>query len=378
MIEFKAECGHTVRARDEDGGGVVRCSYCGKPANVPEGSADDLDFLFNDVEQDSNDSKRGKRRWRKSRGAATRKRARGQFNPFAVVLRFCYAALLIIIVVVVGDQFVIPLFREGGVANRSSTPGGRDDVSGGSSRDARGSPDVRRGRTSKPRPGVLLASSFPPGARIFCIKAEDAPPEGRIHREKKVTTCVNEICKLSGYGVFVVEVAIPVRDSQLRLFPGFNNFRRKLRDTSKVKERQRMAEEYFIPDGSVVLVDRVGGQEYIVRQYRQERLKDRATAVRALFLPRIPKAAGRGYSIDALIKDAFIPEGNAHEFDVADVSDELKSFFNIEQPERDAIVEALRRIGVISYVTPDGRTNLFEIDVENGMLGDKVITDPGR
>ena len=139
-----------------------------------------------------------------------------------------------------------------------------------------------------------------------------------------------------------------------------------------------MAEEYFIPDGSVLLVDRVGGQEYIVRQYRQERLRDRATAVRALFLPRIPKAAGRGYSIDALIKDAFIPEGTAHEFDVADVSDELKNFFRIEQPERDAIVEALRRIGVISYVTPDGRTNLFEIDVENGMLGDKVITDPGR
>ena len=108
MIEFKAECGHTVRARDEDGGGVVRCSYCGKPANVPEGGGDDLDFLFNDVEQDANEPKRAKRRG-KSKRAAKRMGAQGEFNPFAVVLRLCYVALLIIIVLVVGDRFVIPL-----------------------------------------------------------------------------------------------------------------------------------------------------------------------------------------------------------------------------------------------------------------------------
>jgi translation initiation factor IF-2 len=35
MIEFKAECGHTVRAKNEDAGQAVRCSYCGKAAKVP-------------------------------------------------------------------------------------------------------------------------------------------------------------------------------------------------------------------------------------------------------------------------------------------------------------------------------------------------------
>ena len=55
---------------------------------------------------------------------------------------------------------------------------------------------------------------------------------------------------------------------------------------------------------------------------------------------------------------------------------QLKNFFKIDQPERDAIVEALRRIGVISYRTPDGKTTLFEIDER--MLGDKVIIDPAR
>ncbi len=80
MIEFKADCGHTVRARDEDGGGVVRCSYCGKPAPVPENNADDLDFLFTDVEQDGTDGKPGKKRRGRTARAPKRKKAPGEFN----------------------------------------------------------------------------------------------------------------------------------------------------------------------------------------------------------------------------------------------------------------------------------------------------------
>ncbi len=307
MIEFKAECGHTVRARDEDGGGVVRCSYCGKPANVPEGSGDDLDFLFNDVEQDANEPKRAKRRRGKSKRAARGMGGQGEFNPFAVVLRLCYIALLIIIVLVVGNEFVIPLFQEGGVGARTSGPDepdrGIDDAPGRI-------PKSGKSRMREARPGILYAGSTPAGARIFCIKASEAPPEGRIHNTRNVTTCANEICKPRGYGVFVVEVAIPVRHPDLRLGPDYLEFRRRLNNATKDKARQEAAEEYFIPDGSVVLVDRAEGQEYIVRQYRHiERRKDRATVVNALFLPRIHRASGRGYSIDALIKDAFIPVG---------------------------------------------------------------------
>ena len=379
MIEFKAECGHTVRARDEDGGGVVRCSYCGKPANVPEGSGDDLDFLFNDVEQDSIESKGGKRLRGKSKRAAKRMRARGEFNPFAVVLRLCYAALLIIIVLVVGNQFVIPLFQKGGVAKRTSgsekTGRGIVDAPG----EDPGSSKATSGRKRQARPGTLYAGSTPAGARIFCIKADEAPPEGRIHRTRNVTTCANDICKPRGYGVFVVEVAIPVRHTQLRLGPGYLDFRRKLNNATKDKMRQQAAEEYFIPDGSVILVDQAQGQEYIVRQYRNvERRKDRPTAVRALFLPRIPLASGRGYSIDALVRDAFVPEGEKYEFNVSDVSSELKSIYEIDQPERDAIVEALRRIGAISYETNVGRTWLFKIDPQNGWLAVSEIADPIR
>ncbi|MCH7925789.1 MAG: hypothetical protein IIC51_09680, partial [Planctomycetes bacterium] len=327
-------------------------------------------------EQDANEPKRAKRRRGKSKRAAKGKGGPGEFNPFAVVLRLCYVALLIIIVLVVGNEFVIPLFQEGGVSDRTSGPDDSD----------RGIVDAS-GRTRKPRkprilearPGTLYAGSTPAGARIFCIKVNEAPPEGRIHRARNVTTCANEICKARGYGVFVVEVAIPVRHPELRLGPGYLDFRRRLKNATKDKLRQRAAEEYFIPDGSVLLVDRAEGQEYIVRQYRNIELRrDRATVVNALFLPRIPRASGRGYSIDELIKDAFIPVGEKYAFNVADVTSELQSIYEIDQPERDAIVEALRRIGAISFATDDGKTRLFKIDPQTGWLAVDEITDPIR
>ena len=111
MIEFKAECGHTVRAKDEDAGGLVRCSYCGRPANVPEDAGDDLDFLFSDIEQPEASAIKRKRKRARAKLLAKRQRRPGEFNPFAVILRLCYGALLIIIVIVVGRMFVIPLFK---------------------------------------------------------------------------------------------------------------------------------------------------------------------------------------------------------------------------------------------------------------------------
>ena len=377
MIEFKAECGHTVRARDEDGGGVVRCSYCGKPATVPEGSGDDLDFLFTDVEQSTDNAKSSKRRWRKAKAAAKRKKTPGEFNPFAVVLRLCYAALLIIIVLIVGDKFIIPLFQEGGVPDRVSRQRADDPL-----QDEPPRPDGKPGRSrsgwvKRSLPGTLYASSVPAGASIFCISAADAPPQGRIPRGRNAVVCIDGICKPRGYGRFVVEVAMNVQHGHLKHGPDYYEFRKKLRDATTAKQRNRAAERYFIPDGSEMFVDEDQGQMWVIRQYRNvERRKDRPTAVRALFLPRISHASGHGFSVDELVKDEFIPSGKNYRFDDAEVSVDLQKLHAIPKVDRDAIIEALRRIGVIAFVTPDGRTRLFSIDVQQGWLADTEITDP--
>ena len=105
MIEFKAECGHTIRAKDEDEGKVVRCSYCGREAQVPQNDADDLDFMFADLE--SAGSKATTSPSRKTRRAMKRRpkvmrseEGEGGFNPFAVTLKMIYAALIIIVIIV--------------------------------------------------------------------------------------------------------------------------------------------------------------------------------------------------------------------------------------------------------------------------------------
>ena len=84
MIEFKAECGHTVRARDEDAGSVVRCTYCGRNAEVPDKDAE-LDFLFRDVKQPEDPGKRRRQR-RKPKPAAAADGKPSTFDPFTVVI----------------------------------------------------------------------------------------------------------------------------------------------------------------------------------------------------------------------------------------------------------------------------------------------------
>jgi len=378
MIEFKADCGHTVRARDEDGGGVVRCSYCGKPASVPENNADDLDFLFTDVEQGGVDGKPGKKRRGRAPRAPKRKKAPSEFNPFAVVLRLCYAALLIIIVLVVGQKFIIPLFKDDGIASRESRRTLTEDDAP-TRRSPRDSKEPKRllGWTKRAAAGVLYAESVPVGAVISCIKADKAPPQGPISGERDAVRCLSGVCKPRGDGIFVVEVALPVVHPELKHAPGYYDFRRELRDAKSDKERNKAAERFFIPDGSELFVMEDRGQTMIVRQYRDVELRpDRPTAIRSLFLPRIPRDSGRGFSIDTLVHDEFIPTGKNYLFDEEMVRADLKNLYDISAPDCDALVVALHRIGSIPFRTPNGKTRLFSIDVQKGWLADAEIIDP--
>ncbi|MFQ5413564.1 MAG: hypothetical protein ACE5E6_03800 [Phycisphaerae bacterium] len=169
MIEFKAECGHTVRARDEDAGKVVRCSYCGRGAEVPADREDDLDFLFHEVDRAGAPaaSVGGPR----GGGALARtRRSRLSFNPFSVALKMGYAAVLIMIVVVTAKLVVIPLFAQSGgrgVSTRKPAevvPRRRDRRTRS---DRRGS---RLGLLSRPSDKGLFVSSVPAGASVYCAR----------------------------------------------------------------------------------------------------------------------------------------------------------------------------------------------------------------
>jgi hypothetical protein len=137
-------------------------------------------------------------------------------------------------------------------------------------------------------------------------------------------------------------------------------------------------DEYFLPDEALrVFIDQVDEVYDIVRQYRNVRVRDgRSKGVRALFLPRIRKPGSDSFSIAQLVAD-YLPGGKKYVFNDDHVRGELR-LFGVPSRDRQIIVDALERIGVMPYVTPDGKTRLFTIDLHDGMCTAKVIREAGE
>ena len=378
MIEFKAECGHVVRAKDEDAGGVVRCSYCGRKATVPDEGGDDLDFLFAEVGQPKAKVGAASRRKRGKPGRLLAKgsRGRGSFNPFALVLRMCYAALLICIVVFVGKKWVIPLIQHGF-----------------------SSPVVEREQDSSPPPSTdrqrprgkglagisgragLFVGSTPPNATFYCIEESKATHARRIsevpgHVQWRANTDPLRLAE----GVYAVEVIMPTNDIRLnnRSLPSYEAYRR-LRysvRTASDEECRRLLEEFFVPDKAwPVFIDKTEEKTYIVRQYRGVTVGSdrRSSGVRALFLPKIMLPGGHKFSVAQLVT-SYLPKERTYVFDEQYVREELE-FFHVPKSDRTFVLEGLARIGVMPYVAEDGNTRLAKLGIHDGECWAEVVRE---
>ena len=375
MIEFKAECGHTVRARDEDAGGVVRCSYCGRNAAVPEAREEALDFLFDEVDRAAGSMSDATAASRRGRGFSFRRKPRrtGGFNPFPIIIRLCYAALLISILIVVGRKFVMPLFEENPssrrlVDRRKGTLAKRQEKQRKQAPAAQQMGLLARGELT----GLYVASA-PAGATVFCVKSEDAPAHGRIHRIRGCTRFRTPgTAPRQPDGTYVVELSLPWNDPSLKRYTGYTQFRRMIEDADD-EERERLVEDYFVPDeASSVFVDETEDQKYIVRQYRNVVLRDgRSQGVRSLFLPRIRRTEGNAFSVEDLVVN-YIPNEVAYRFDDDHVRSEL-DYYEVTSLNQPWVVKALARIGIVPYVTPDGRTLVFKVGIEDGVFAARVV-----
>lgn len=379
MIEFKADCGHTVRAKDEDAGRVVRCSYCGRPAGVPDEKASDgLDFLFHDLSAQSAPTAAPRMPPPRRKGFFARKARRGDaFNPFAVVVKLCYIAAILIVVIIVGRLWVVPLFKPDGLAQRlipqssAGTPAARPQ---------RGQPDVP-GDRSVPRPGLigrdtmigLFVHSTPPGAAVYCAESSRAPAKGRIH----LADGMQQVQSPGAFsrlhdGEYVVEVVLRWSDTTLNKYEGFMEFRRSIQNASAEERRRRMA-EYFLPDGaSDVFVD-PSDDLYLVRQYRGVTVRQQASSgVRALFLPRLMNAEGSGLAYEKLVNE-YLPKSHAYVLHEEQVRNELM-FYAVRVTDEAFVMEALRRVGVIPYLS--GATSLLlKIRMDDGTLAVESLGD---
>lgn len=376
MIEFKAECGHTVRARDEDSGGVVRCSYCGRTAPVPDTKSDELDFLLDDLKGDRDSIAQ------KTSGPAMRKRGifgprklrrPGRFDPFAFILRLCYVAALVIILVVVAKKFVIPMFKDG----RRTTPIAKAPTERRrrepKSTDSQRSSPTRMGLSTRAAPQGLYVSSTPPGAQVYFVSQDVAPERGRIDRIRGAKSFrANTACPRVNDGTYLVEVVFAWNDPRLTAYRDYTAFRRKIEHASD-SARRRIVDEYFIPDkASDVFITESSGQLFIVRQYRNVEIRQRlSSGIRALFLPRLSSRVGAPFPIKEIVRN-YLPQEKTYRFDENYVRGEL-DFWGVAVDDQPAVISALARIGAISYVTPDERTRLFKIGIHDGVFIAEVV-----
>ena len=378
MIEFKAECGHTVRAKDEDAGGVVRCSYCGRKSTVPDEGNDDLDFLFADV--DSAKLKGGtavKRRPRRSRRLFGRKpRTAGQFNPFAIVLRMCYAALLICIVVFVARKFIIPAVKDGFSSRRP--PGKVVPPEPGTTHPQRTNQEGLIGVSGR---DGLYVSSVPPNAMYYCIEDGKVPARDTIrtvegHTQRRADT---DLLRLPP-GKYAVDVVLPTNDARLNdralpYYAQYRELRRALQDATD-EAAKRLLEEFFVPDEAwPVFIERSEGRTYVVRRYREVEIKvnKRSEGVRALFVPKITHPGRDAFSISELVNN-YLPKADSYNFDEQYVMDEL-DFFEVPEVDRTWVIKGLKRVGVMPFVAADGATRIVKIGIHDGDCWRKTLRD---
>ncbi|MGD2109702.1 MAG: hypothetical protein PVI86_09950 [Phycisphaerae bacterium] len=378
MIEFKAECGHTVRAKDEDAGGVVRCSYCGRKSTVPDEGDGDLDFLFADVESGGGKSApAGRRRPRRSRRLFGRRaRPKGPFNPFSLVLRMCYAALLICIVVFVARKFIIPAIR--GVTEQTAQ---RRPVSPRRAQDNPSSTNERGLSGISGLPGLYVAS-FPPNAEFYVISETKMIEGQRISQlEGHVRGDANTSpVRLPQNEAYAVDVMLPTNDPRLndRTLPYYEEYRklrRALRSASEEEARQ-LLEAFFVPDEAwPVELYRFGDRSYIVRQYRAVEVdaQGRSNGVRALFLPKIEIPGRSGFSISKLVTD-YLPKAEQYVFDEVFVADEL-DFYGVPEADRAFVLAGLQRAGIMPFVKADETVRLVKLGIHDGDCWDVEVRE---
>ncbi len=376
MIEFKGECGHTIRARDEDAGKVVRCSYCGREAVVAEKAADDLDMLFDEVEKTGQYDAHATKVSHKVHRAHERADRRGKtgrpspkpqapaFDPFAIALKMTYAAVIIIVIVVLLYQIpkLVDLYHRlaGGTPTATPPPSA---VTPQHSTPVAAAFGLLTPQLDRRQSGVYV-TSIPAGASIYTMEVKEGqrirydepaildhpnpdPYDNKTNRAIKMTK-----------GKYLVAVALPIDNVELMRLPGYPDVRRKIEYEGG---DARLLADYFVPDGSEqTWVAKVRDQTQVIRTYDVDVYSETWTPVTALF-----------HSKALSLEEMNLPLQTTYKLDATAVDSEL-NFWKVpqtrEKPDQQYIKSALEKVGKAFYREPSGAYLIFEVRIENGTL----------
>ncbi len=359
MIEFKADCGHTIRAKDEDAGKAVRCAYCGKDAQVPQDEDDSLDFLFNEVARntmrvDEAPAVPAGRRRRRRRSAG--RSADSDFDVLDIAKKLAFFAVLIIAVVVIWKKVVPAVTSASRQTSASDLPPPEPE--------AEPQPSASKGLTAlslDSNRGGLYVNSVPPEARVLVRKKSGSKDyiwlDGSIDRSVRTERAI----PLES-GDYEVGVAMVISDPALMRYPGYTDVRRAIEAGDGSKE-DRIA-KFFLPDGAreTRSAEVPGWPRLLIRLYDVKISEKQWTPLVALFLP--------DGSIDELIK--YLPQRSAFRFDTNHVQDEL-TYYEVPKTDQRYLIDALERIGSVVYRKTDGGYSQFSIHLTEGWITRDVI-----
>ncbi len=363
MIEFKAECGHTVRAKDEDAGKVVRCSYCGRETQVPEKNpgSDDLEYLFSEVEktgvyESPTDRQRVKRmKGRPSTGRPDPLLAGARGSPYSIVAKLCYAGVVMVLLIVIG-KMVHKQFTEAKTPSPvvDSPPGGVVETAGGDARVG-----LLRPRLS-PGGAGLYVRSVPAGAEIYVTRKGAGRSGAGLRFKPEDVRCMlssgettDKVTAGEEYDVYVV---LRINDPELMKLPGYAALRR----NHEENRNDSLFDEYFLPDGSSqVLTDVMPDRAPLVIRKYECKIFDRTwTPVIALFLPELP--------LPELVRH--LPREMTFGFNEDEIKAELE-YYGIEATDRKYMIDILHRIGMVPYRdVSTGRYRIFSINLVDGSI----------
>ncbi len=389
MIEFKADCGHNVRAKDEDAGKVVRCAYCGREAQVPDDEPqDDFDFLFSDLgNEGSGSGPSSKSDQRKSAGRSGMPfRGPRNADPFVVVKKMAYVAAVLIVLIYVGKVYVWPLIQDmrsgAQITTAPPKPGPKPGPSGNTVAKptkrpgGKGLLDPRLDRLGKE--GVYV-DPVPPDVTVYYKKLDDETDFSWIDNPTAKRLDAAPVAIDLSPGEYEIVVTIPLSSKQLWEFGStYKPWRLKI-EAEDVRGRRNskadgLARDYLLPDDAVdVAIHLIERRQVVARRYVLTVRDSKWNVLTPMFLPRDNSMLEQSVLIARYIR------GKRYGFDHRDVERELR-FYEVPEEDQDYIVDILERTGCVSYPErrdskhadkgkdAGGRYRIFRINPIDGAL----------
>jgi len=352
MIEFRAACGHSVRAKDSDAGKTVKCTYCGKMVQVPYPD-DASDELFAEAQTAPRAA---------TRPVAPRMGRRGVRAPTGLVkilLGVTYLGVAVI-AVVLGLRLVLARLP-GEKAGPQTSPQQRR-----TSRDPEpGSPGSAKNpytncRELKMGEAGLVLLSVPSGAKIYLseVKEGESLEANPTRNSKLLVGSTPKVLDKQKPGRFRIGFEFSMSAPPLQGWPGYREFR------VEVQEKGRSDVDYFVYDDAdeVGISDRGYGPPLIYRTYEAILRNKEWSSVIALFVPDQPVEDYLGHA----------PKDKQFEFDGQYAEYELKEIYGVEE-DAGTLISALRLMGKVVWPTdPQEPPVVFQVQ-PNGEIWPKKL-----